>query len=101
MFPCRSETRAAKPREKFHSDLIGPLQQASLAGLRYILVFFDDHSRKSWTLFLRSKDETFSKFRLFKERTEAETGSRMQILQTDGGENICQQNLKITAMSMV
>jgi hypothetical protein len=84
-FPCRSETRAVKPGEKFHSDLIGPLQQASVAGSRYILVFTDDHSRKSWTFFLRSKDETFSKFRLFKERTEAETGSRMQILRTDRG----------------
>jgi hypothetical protein len=91
-FPHKSDTRAAKPGQKFHSDLVGPMQQALLTGSKYILVFTDDHSRKSWTFFLRSKDETFSRFRQFKERIEAETGNKMQILCT---------NLQIIVMSMV
>jgi hypothetical protein len=62
-FPRKSDTRATKPGQKFHLDLVGPMQQASLACSKYILVFTDDHSRKSWTFFLRSKDETFSRFR--------------------------------------
>ncbi|GJV47759.1 retrovirus-related pol polyprotein from transposon TNT 1-94 [Tanacetum coccineum] len=41
-----------------HMDLCGPMQVSSINGKRYILVIVDDHSRYTWTLFLRSKDET-------------------------------------------
>ncbi|GKC43949.1 retrovirus-related pol polyprotein from transposon TNT 1-94, partial [Tanacetum coccineum] len=39
-------------------DLCGPMRVASLNGKKYILVIVDDYSRYTWTLFLRSKDET-------------------------------------------
>ncbi|GJV84641.1 retrovirus-related pol polyprotein from transposon TNT 1-94 [Tanacetum coccineum] len=41
-----------------HMDLCGPMRVASINGKRYILVIIDDYSRYTWTLFLRSKDET-------------------------------------------
>nr|GEX03951.1 integrase, catalytic region, zinc finger, CCHC-type, peptidase aspartic, catalytic [Tanacetum cinerariifolium] len=41
-----------------HMDLCGPMQVASINGKKYILVIVDDYSRYTWTLFLRSKDET-------------------------------------------
>ncbi|GJU63830.1 retrovirus-related pol polyprotein from transposon TNT 1-94 [Tanacetum coccineum] len=41
-----------------HMDLCGPLRVASINGKKYILVIVDDYSRYTWTLFLRSKDET-------------------------------------------
>nr|GEV67882.1 hypothetical protein [Tanacetum cinerariifolium] len=39
-------------------DLCGPIRVASINGKKYILVIVDDYSRYTWTLFLRSKDET-------------------------------------------
>ncbi|GJU44453.1 retrovirus-related pol polyprotein from transposon TNT 1-94 [Tanacetum coccineum] len=39
-------------------DLCGPMRVASINGKRHILVIVDDYSRYTWTLFLRSKDET-------------------------------------------
>ncbi|GJX57292.1 putative zinc finger, CCHC-type containing protein [Tanacetum coccineum] len=39
-------------------DLCGPMRVASINGKKYILVIVDDYSRYTWTLFLRSKDET-------------------------------------------
>nr|GEX04244.1 hypothetical protein [Tanacetum cinerariifolium] len=39
-------------------DLCGPMRVASINGKKYILVIIDDYSRYTWTLFLRSKDET-------------------------------------------
>ncbi|GKB73943.1 putative ribonuclease H-like domain-containing protein [Tanacetum coccineum] len=39
-----------------HMDLCGPMRVAN--GKKYILVIVDDYSRYTWTLFLRSKDET-------------------------------------------
>nr|GFA46988.1 retrovirus-related Pol polyprotein from transposon TNT 1-94 [Tanacetum cinerariifolium] len=39
-------------------DLCGLMRVASINGKKYILVIVDDYSRYTWTLFLRSKDET-------------------------------------------
>nr|GEV45954.1 retrotransposon protein, putative, unclassified [Tanacetum cinerariifolium] len=39
-------------------DLYGPVQVASINRKKYILVIVDDYSKYTWTLFLRSKDET-------------------------------------------
>ncbi|GJZ40201.1 retrovirus-related pol polyprotein from transposon TNT 1-94 [Tanacetum coccineum] len=41
-----------------HMDLCGRMRVASINGKKYILVIVDDYSRYTWTLFLRSKDET-------------------------------------------
>ncbi|GJW65670.1 retrovirus-related pol polyprotein from transposon TNT 1-94 [Tanacetum coccineum] len=41
-----------------HMDLCGPMRVASINGKRYIMVIIDEYSRYTWTLFLRSKDET-------------------------------------------
>nr|GEY28994.1 retrovirus-related Pol polyprotein from transposon TNT 1-94 [Tanacetum cinerariifolium] len=41
-----------------HMDLCGPMRVASINGKKYISVIVDDYSRYTWTLFLRSKDET-------------------------------------------
>nr|GEW25294.1 hypothetical protein [Tanacetum cinerariifolium] len=41
-----------------HMDLCGPMRVATINGKKYILVIVNDYSRYTWTLFLRSKDET-------------------------------------------
>nr|GEZ72819.1 integrase, catalytic region, zinc finger, CCHC-type, peptidase aspartic, catalytic [Tanacetum cinerariifolium] len=41
-----------------HMDLCGLMRVASINGKKYILVIVDDYSIYTWTLFLRSKDET-------------------------------------------
>nr|GEY99127.1 retrovirus-related Pol polyprotein from transposon TNT 1-94 [Tanacetum cinerariifolium] len=41
-----------------HMDLCGLMRVASINGKKYIMVIVDDYSRYTWTLFLRSKDET-------------------------------------------
>nr|GEX38409.1 retrovirus-related Pol polyprotein from transposon TNT 1-94 [Tanacetum cinerariifolium] len=50
---------SSKGRLNFlHKDLCGPMRVASINGKKYFLVIVDDNSRYTWTLFLRSKDET-------------------------------------------
>nr|GFA18086.1 integrase, catalytic region, zinc finger, CCHC-type, peptidase aspartic, catalytic [Tanacetum cinerariifolium] len=39
-------------------DLCGLMRVARINGKKYIMVIIDDYSRYTWTLFLRSKDET-------------------------------------------
>ncbi|GJT59049.1 retrovirus-related pol polyprotein from transposon TNT 1-94 [Tanacetum coccineum] len=41
-----------------HMDLCGPMHVKSINGNKYILVIVDDYFTHTWTLFLRSKDET-------------------------------------------
>ena len=47
-FPKKSETRVKHPGIRIHTDVMGRMPQQSLGGSRFILVFTDDHSRKSW-----------------------------------------------------
>jgi transposase InsO family protein len=84
-FPQKLVNRASEPAERIHSDLMGPMQVPSLGGSRYTLVFTDDYSRKSWTYFLKAKDETFLKFKQFKQLIETETRNKICILRTDRG----------------
>ena len=84
-FPRKLEIRSNKPGERIHSDLMGPMQQTSLGGSRYALVFTDDYSLKGWVYFLKNKGETMTKFREFKQKIEGETMNKIQILRTDRG----------------
>jgi len=56
-----SHNRAKNIFQLIHMDLIGPIQN-SLYDNKYILNILDDHSRFGWTLFMKSKSETFYHF---------------------------------------
>ena len=60
------QTRHAFPHEKhvstrplklIHSDVWGPTKNNSLAGSKYYVTFVDDHTRKVWIYFMKSKSE--------------------------------------------
>nr|GEU66282.1 hypothetical protein [Tanacetum cinerariifolium] len=55
----------SKPLHTLHMDLFGPTSISSLNHKWYCLVVTDDFSRFTWTLFLRTKDETTSILRNF------------------------------------
>jgi len=83
--PHKSKTRSTHFRQHIHSDFIGPMQQPSLGGSRYTLIFTYDYSRKSWVFFLKHKSETLAKFLIFKQQIENETGHKIQVLCIDQG----------------
>ena len=53
-----------------HSDLCGPMTAPSMNGCIYYIIFINDCSRKTWIYFLKTKDESFSKFQVFKNLVE-------------------------------
>ena len=59
----------------------------SLGGYNYYVTFIDDHSRKTWIYFLRTKEseEVVSKFKEFKAQVENLSGRRTKILRSDNG----------------
>lgn len=55
VIPKKSTWRAKEVLELLHSDICGPISPTSTSGLRYILCFIDDYSRKAWVYFLERK----------------------------------------------
>ena len=66
-FP-KSESKYKEILDLIHSDLFGPMTVTSLGGYNYYVSFIDDHSRKTWICFLKTKEseEVLSKFKEFK-----------------------------------
>jgi len=75
-----------------HSDLCGPISPMTNTGKKYLLVFVDDYSQKTWIYFLAEKGETFEIFKQFKNLVKKEAHKAICTLRTDrGGEFTSQQ----------
>ena len=80
-----SSFKAKKPLELIHSDLFGPVKQASISGMQYMVTFIDDYSRYVWIFFMKAKSDTFSKFQEFKMMVEGEVGVKIRCLRSNNG----------------
>ncbi|GJV66773.1 retrovirus-related pol polyprotein from transposon TNT 1-94 [Tanacetum coccineum] len=65
LFKSKAVPSSKRRLNLLHMDLCGPMRVASINGKKYILVIIDDYSRYTWTLFLRSKDETPEALKVF------------------------------------
>ena len=83
-FP-RSNHRAKSVLRLIHSDIFGPMFVKALSGAEYFLTFIDDHSRKTWIYFLKTKDEVFCRFKEFKALVANLTGKKIKVLRLDNG----------------
>lgn len=64
----------------------------AISGVEYFVTFIDDHSRKTWIYFSRTKDEVFDRFKEFKALVENLTGRKIKILRSDNGEEYMDKN---------
>ena len=85
-FPS-SDSRSAGTLDLIHSDLCGPMSSVSLRGYEYYVTFIDDHSRKTWIYFLKSKksEEVLQRFQEFKAPMENQTRKKIRVLRSDNG----------------
>jgi transposase InsO family protein len=58
---------------------------ASLQRSSYYVMLIDDFSRKTWILFMKTKDEVFSRFREFRAQVENHKGMKIKVLRSDNG----------------
>ena len=79
--------RADEILELVHTDICGPMEEASLAGSRYYLTFVDDKSRRVFVYFLKTKSEAevLQAFDDFLEQAERQTGRKLKTLRSDNG----------------
>jgi hypothetical protein len=68
-FP-NSDSKTRGILDLIHLDICGPMSLVSLSGYEYYVTFIDDHSRKTWIYFMKTKDEVFSQFQEFKALVE-------------------------------
>ena len=54
----------------------------------FTIIFVDDCSLKTWIYFLKTKDESFSKFQEFKNFVEKQSGRHIHVFRTDNGKNL-------------
>ncbi|KAD3068893.1 hypothetical protein E3N88_36773 [Mikania micrantha] len=83
--PKKSWWRSTEKLELIHTDLCGPITPASQSGKRYVLVFIDDLTRKTWVYLLQFKHESFDAFKRFKVAVENESGCKIKALRSDRG----------------
>ncbi|GJU44719.1 retrovirus-related pol polyprotein from transposon TNT 1-94 [Tanacetum coccineum] len=68
-----------------HMDLCGPMRVESINWKKYIRVIVDDYSRYTWTLFLRSKDETPEVLKDFLKMIQRNLQAQVITVRTDRG----------------
>ncbi|GJW95174.1 retrovirus-related pol polyprotein from transposon TNT 1-94 [Tanacetum coccineum] len=76
-----------------HMDLCSPMRVASINGKKYILVIVDDYSRYTWTLFLRSKDETPEVLKDFLTMIQRNLQAQVITVRTDKGTKFLNKTL--------
>jgi len=77
--------RAKFPLELVHIYVCGLMNISSVGGNKYFLTFIDDFSRKTWIFVLKSKDEVFHCFKIFKAFVERQNDRQIKMVRSDGG----------------
>ena len=83
-FPS-SDSRATRILDLIHFDVSGQMSHVSLSGYEYYVLFIDDHSRRTWIYFLKTKSEVFKRFQEFRALVETQTGQKIKSLRSDNG----------------
>ncbi|XP_070022935.1 uncharacterized protein [Nicotiana sylvestris] len=84
-FKSKKDVSTSKPLDLLHMDLCGPMRVQNRGGKGYIFVIVDDYSRFIWTLFLRTKDETFKVFVAFVRKIQVKMESRVACIRSNHG----------------
>lgn len=88
-------TRSKHLLDLIHSDVCGPMENASIGGARYFLTFIDDYSRKVFVYFLKAKSEVLETFKEFKQMVENQTERRIKVIRTDNGTEYCGNDFEL------
>lgn len=68
-----------------HSDLWDTYRVLSNSGVKYFQMLIEDYSLEVWVYFLKSTEEAFSIFVIWKTIIEKQTERKMKCLRTDNG----------------
>jgi hypothetical protein len=77
---AKSCERAADLLALVHSDVCGPMSMTARGGYEYFVTFTDDFSRYGYVYLMKSKSETFEKFKEFQSEVQNQLGKKIKFL---------------------
>lgn len=83
-FPISNTTTSAI-FDMLHADVWGPFSTISFFGHKYFLTLVDDHSRYTWVIFLKTKDQVRTSIIQFIAYIETQFNTSLKCLRTDNG----------------
>lgn len=88
--------RANEVLEVVHTDLCGPMEEASLGGSKYYVSFTDDKTRRIFIYFLEQKSEAqlLNAFNQFHSHAERQTGRKLKTIRSDNGKEFINKSLQ-------
>lgn len=86
--------KTTKCGEIIHTDVCGPMQNVSVGGSRYFVLFKDDFSHFRFIYFMKKKSEVVEKLKIFIAMTQKETGHNIQVLRSDNGTEFVNNEVK-------
>lgn len=87
-------TEAKEKLEEVHVDLWGPHKPPSLSGKTYAAIQLDAKTRKTWVVYLRSKDDFVDAFQTWLPKVENESKLFIKCFRADGGGEFISAKLK-------
>lgn len=92
-FTNRTE-KSTKCGEIIHVDLCGPMQEMSIGGSRYYLLFKDDFSHFRFIYCIKQKSEVVEKLRVFVKLAQKQNGHNISIIRSDNGTEFVNAEVK-------
>lgn len=86
--------RAKEILEVIHSDLCGPMENASIGGAKYFITLIDDFSRKVFVYFLTEKGQSRGVIVDFRTFLEKQTTKEIKSIRTDNGGEFVNRELE-------
>lgn len=83
--PFPKAERNTQILDLIHSDICEYNGVLTRGGKRYFITFIDDCSRFTYVYLLRTKDEAFDKFKLFKAEVENQKEKKIKMIRSDRG----------------
>ena len=93
MKPYKPIVRNTKLLELIHSDVCDSNWPPTRVGNKYFLTFLDDLSKYCYVYLIKTKDEVFEKFKLYKSEVENKLKRKVKILRSNRGREYTRTNL--------
>lgn len=93
-FPPVTTRKTSQPLELIHTDLCGPMENATPSGNRYLMTLIDDFSRYTTVYLLKKKSEASSKIQQFVRSVQNSFGRKPLVIRSDGGGEYVSRELR-------
>lgn len=94
VYPRCSKTGPYKPGEYIYSDVCGKIQETSIGGANYFVIFKDRTTCYRYVFFIKHKSDVFSKFLEVEKLIHRQTGNVIKVFRSDNGTEYVNHNFK-------